>query len=153
MVTGLHWDEPARDGSQSLSRTWQCTQGKILAQYFKLYWKIVSFKWCCNLSSSSGFNRRWTDQERPLFTIRGLQNYKHKRQLKHCCQWVNWPHVKSLHVSLCIYIWHVHDVSYVSIWFDLVIAVWLFSYLVVYVSLISLQGIMMALCQYLQRCS
>lgn len=35
MLTGLHWDEPACDGSQPLSGTWKCTQGKILGQCFK----------------------------------------------------------------------------------------------------------------------
>lgn len=65
MLTGLHWDEPACNGSQPLSGTWQCTQGKTFRQCFKQMNPnnflqsynddVVDFKEHCNLRSSFGF--------------------------------------------------------------------------------------------------
>lgn len=65
MLTGLHWDEPVCDGSQPMSGTWQCAQGKTLGQCFKQMnpnsflqsynVDIVDFKGHCNLRSSCGF--------------------------------------------------------------------------------------------------
>lgn len=37
LVTGIHWDEPACDGSQPVSRTWQRTQGTAVAQCVEPY--------------------------------------------------------------------------------------------------------------------
>lgn len=67
MLTGLHWDEPACNGSQPLSGTWKCTEGKTLGQCFKhmnpnivlqsYIVDIMDFKEHSNVGSSSGFSQ------------------------------------------------------------------------------------------------
>lgn len=108
-IAGVYWDEPACDGSQPVFGTWQRAQGKAAVSEDKwprivffgdvfFFFKQIMEK-MIHRYSPVFLNRRWTDQERLLFIIRGLQSYRHKHPSKLCCRWEKWPRVKSSPVS------------------------------------------------------
>lgn len=98
-------------------------------------------------------NRRWIDQERLLFIIRGLQSYRRKHPSKLCCRWEKWPRVKSSPVSSVGSDWVAAVCLLCRQDLTWLLCLWVCITCVFMIFFFLFQVIMTVLCQCSQRCS
>lgn len=162
-IAGVYWDEPACDGSQPVFGTWQRAQGKTAVSQDKwpriVFWGffVFFFKQMMEIMircySPVFLNRRWIDQERLLFIIRGLQSYRRKHPSKLCCRWEKWPRVKSSPVSSVGSDWVAAVCLLCRQDLTWLLCLWVCITCVFMIFFFLFQVIMTVLCQCSQRCS